>query len=61
MRTRSGNLGEERVNLAVSMTDACVRICADSVRARYSIVSEKDLLERVRARIMYQRRRKREV
>jgi len=61
LKTRSSSLAEERVNLAISITDACVHVCADAVRDRYKIVKEEDLLERIRARIMYQRRRKREV
>lgn len=48
---------EEKVNLAIGMTDACVRVCADAVRDQYGTINEGELLERVRERIMYAKRR----
>jgi len=61
LKMKRSNRAEEKVNLAINITDTCVRVCADSVRDRYAMVKEEDLLERVRERIMYLRRRKREV
>lgn len=47
---------EEKVNLAISMTDVCIRICIDAVKDRYGPISEEELAERVRERIIYSRR-----
>jgi len=58
---KRSDLAEERVNLAVNITDTCVRVCADAIRDKYAAVKEEDLLERVRERIAFLRRRKREV
>jgi len=52
---------EEKVNLAIGMSDVCVRVCADAVRDCYPTIKEEELLERVRERISYGKRRKREV
>jgi uncharacterized tellurite resistance protein B-like protein len=48
---------EERVNLAVGMSDVCVRVCADGVRDQNPGISEKELIERVRERLMFDKRR----
>jgi hypothetical protein len=61
LKTKRSDLAEEKVNLAINITDTCVRICTDSVRDSHPMVKEEDLLECVRERIMYLRRRKREV
>ncbi len=55
------SLAEKKVNLAINMTDVCVRISSDAIRDRYPRVNEVELLERVRKRIRYGRRREREV
>jgi len=39
------------------MTDVCVRVCADAVRDQYPSIREEELLERVRERIMFGKRR----
>ena len=52
---------EEKVNLSIGMTDVCARVCADAVRERSRVVKEEELIEQVRARIMYGKRRHREV
>lgn len=52
---------EEKVNLAIGMTDVCVRVCADAVRDRYRTIKEEELVERVRERLMYGKLRGREV
>ncbi|MFH0848158.1 MAG: hypothetical protein V1857_01480 [archaeon] len=61
MKPKTGGLAEERVNLAIDITDACVRVCADAVRDEQPKMKEEQLLERVRERITYGRRRPREV
>jgi len=58
---RKSDLAEEKVNLAINITDTCVRVCADAIRDKYATVKEEDLLEGVRERIAFLRRRKREV
>jgi hypothetical protein len=52
---------EEKVNLAISMTDACTRICADAIKDQAGAIKEGKLIEKVRERIMYQKRCHREV
>ena len=52
---------EERVNLAVGMSDVCVRVCADGVRDQNPGISEEELIERVRERLMFDKGRKSEV
>jgi len=61
LKPKADNLAEERVNLAINMTDACVRVCADGVRDEQPKMKEKELLKRVRERIAYGRRRECEV
>jgi hypothetical protein len=48
---------EDRVNLAVGMSDVCIRVCADGVRDQHSGISEEELVERVRERLMFGKRR----
>ena len=50
---------EERVNLAIGMTDVVVRICADGIRDRNPGIDEQQLLEFLRERIMFGRGRAR--
>ena len=52
---------EEKVAIAMDMTDACVRICADGIRAQYPSISEEELIEKLRERFEWSKRwRKRE-
>ena len=51
---------EERVDLAVGMSDVCVRVCADGVRDQNPGIGEAELVERVRERLMFGKRRKSE-
>lgn len=48
---------EERVNLTVNMSDVCVRICAEGVIDENPSISEKELIERVRERLLFDERR----
>jgi len=52
---------EEKVNLSIDMTDVCVRVCADSIRDRGKALEEEELMDLVRERVMYGKRRVREV
>jgi len=52
---------EEKVNLSIDMTDVCVRVCADAIRDRGKALEEEELMDLVRARVMYGKRRHREV
>jgi len=47
---------EEKVAVAVDMTDACVRVCADGIRAQYPGISEEELLARLRERLEWGKR-----
>jgi hypothetical protein len=49
---------EDRVNLAIGMSDVCIRVCADGVRDQNPGISEEELIERVRERLMFGKRRK---
>lgn len=42
---------EEKVAIAIDMTDACVRICADGIRAQTPRISEEELVEKLRERL----------
>jgi len=52
---------EKKVNLAIGMADVCARICADAIRDQHQTIKEEDLIERVRERITYGKRRISEV
>jgi len=41
---------EEKVNLAVSMTDVCTRICAEGIRDRNVSITEKHIVDKIRER-----------
>ena len=43
---------EEKVNLAVEMTDICVRICMAGIRSQHPELEEKAIMEKVRKRIL---------
>lgn len=50
---------EEKVNVAIDMSDCCVHICAEGIRAQFPDVTEEELVGRLRARIEWLRRRHR--
>jgi hypothetical protein len=47
---------EEKVAIAMDMTDACVRICADGIRAQHPGISEEELIEKLRERFEWSKR-----
>ena len=59
---RVGRLRPEvKVDMAMDMTEAMVRVCAEGIRAQYPNIAEKELLERLRERLEWSKRwRKRE-
>jgi len=61
LKENERSLAEKRVNLAINMSDVCVRISSDAIRDKNPGIKEEELLELVRERIMYGRRRVREV
>ena len=48
---------EEKVNLSINMVDVCTRICADAIREQNKTINEKELLEKLRARIQFGKQR----
>jgi hypothetical protein len=46
---------EDRVNLAVNMSDVCVRICAEGIKNQFRGISEEELIELVRERLIYEK------
>jgi hypothetical protein len=52
---------DEKVNLSIGMIDTCIHICIDAIRDQDETINEEELLEKVRSRIMYKKRRHHEV
>ncbi len=52
-------LPEIKVNMAIDMTDAMGGVCTEGIKARYPGISEEDLLEKLRERFEWARRRQR--
>ena len=52
---------EEKVDLMITMVDTCVRICADGIRDRDKTIQDGKLIEKLRARILSNKRRHHEV
>ena len=50
---------EEKVAIAIDMTDGCVRVCADGIRTRYPGISEEELLAKLRERLEWCKRGRR--
>ena len=50
-------LPEIKVNMAIDMTDAMVGVCAEGIRVRHPGISEVELLDKLRERLEWARRR----
>ena len=50
---------EEKVAIALDMTDACVRICKAGIRAQCPDVSEAEVIEKLRKRLEWSKRLRR--
>ena len=48
---------EERVNLAIGMIDACVRVCIEGILNRDKYLTDEEVREKVRERIALSQRR----
>jgi len=42
--------------MAISMTDLCVRVCADGIRDQSPNISEEELAEQIRERFVFAKR-----
>jgi hypothetical protein len=49
---------EEKIAIAIDMTDACVRICGDGIRAQNPGISEEELIEKLRERLEWIKRKR---
>lgn len=59
-RERLGRLKpEEKVAVALDMTDGCVRVCAEGIRARCPGITEEELVAKLRARLEWSKRHRR--
>jgi len=47
---------EERVALAMDMTEAMVRVCAEGIKAQNPNITEKELMEKLRERLEWSKR-----
>jgi hypothetical protein len=43
----------QKVQIAIDMTDGCMRVCADGIRQQFPGISDADLLEKLRERIKW--------
>jgi len=54
---RVGRLRPEvKVNMAMDLTEAMVRVCAEGIRAQNPNIAEKELIERLRERLEWSKR-----
>jgi hypothetical protein len=59
-RERLGRLKpEEKVALALDMTDGCVRVCAEGIRTQCPDLSEEELMAKLRIRLEWTKRHQR--
>jgi len=47
---------EEKVKIAMDMTTACVRICADGIKAQFPYIGEEELMVKLRERLEWRKR-----
>ena len=47
---------EQKVQIAIEMTDLCVQICADGIRQQNPGISEAELIETLRERLEWNKR-----
>jgi hypothetical protein len=54
---RLGQLRPEvKLNLAMDLSDACVRVCAEGIKARFPSITEEELVKKLRKRIEWSKR-----
>lgn len=49
---------EEKVNLAIEMTEAVLGVCAEGIRAQHPDISDGELMEKLRERLELSKRRR---
>ena len=42
---------EQKVLIAIDMTDGCLRVCADGIRQQFPGIGDEELLEKLRERL----------
>jgi hypothetical protein len=47
---------EEKVMIAIDMTDCCVEVCASGIRQQHPEISEQELNEKLRERLQWAKR-----
>lgn len=47
---------EEKLAICLDMTDACMRICAENIKAQNPGISEEELIAKLRERLEWQKR-----
>ena len=47
---------EEKIAICMDMSDACVRVCADNIRAQNPEITEEELLAKLRERLAWTKR-----
>ena len=50
---------EEKIAICMDLSDACVQVCADNIRAQNPALTEEELMERVRERLAWAKRHRR--
>jgi hypothetical protein len=48
----------EKVLIALDMSDACIRICADGIRTQNPLITEGELLEKLRERLAWTKQKR---
>lgn len=52
---------EEKVAICMDMSDACVQVCADGIRAQNPGISEEELIEKLRERLEWGKRHQKRI
>jgi hypothetical protein len=47
---------EEKVAICMDMSDACVQVCADGIKAQNPDISEEELIAKLRERLAWSKR-----
>lgn len=54
---RLGRLPSEvKVNMALDMSEACVRLCVEGIKAQFPDITEEELVEKLRERFEWSKR-----
>lgn len=49
---------EKKVAIALEMTDACLRVCAEGIRSQHPSIGEEEIVEILRARLEWSKRQR---